>query len=195
MCPDSNNSDKDAELVVGIFKDILDEVPPIQQDLKTKKARLHRLGRYIPGRNRTIKCYLNSQEDCEQLLMQSRLLQDSRNYSNIIVQADLTPMQRFHIKQLVLEKRRRNSCARENNEEADWVIRNGKLCRKRNLNSSLVYLIWQQKWTFNCILLNLFMNLVRLWISYDKLKLMYRVCLLAYQPVSFQRDGTTGNMA
>ncbi len=132
---DSNNPAIDEEVVAAIFEDILGEVPKFQHDLKSKSTRICRLGRYTPGKNRTIKCYLNSQEDCEQLLMQSRFLSDSTKYSNIIVQADLTPMQRAHIKQLVLEKRRRNSCAQENNQEADWVIRNGRLCRKSDLNS------------------------------------------------------------
>ncbi len=133
--PDRNNPANDAEAVVAIFEEMLGEVPTIQQDLKTKKARIHRLGRYIPGRNRTIKCYLNYQEVCEQLLMQSRSLINSTKYNNVIVQADLTPKQRSHLKKLVLEKRRRNRCAEENNEEPDWVIRNEKLCRKSNLNS------------------------------------------------------------
>ncbi len=133
--PDSNNPAADTEVVAAIFEDLLGEVPKFQHDLKTKRARIHRLGRYTAGRNRTIKCYLNSQEDCEQLLMQSRFLSDSTKYSNVIVQADLTPMQRAHIKQLVLEKRRRNNCAQENNEEPDWVIRNWRLCRKSDLNS------------------------------------------------------------
>ncbi len=132
---DSNDPATDAEEVAAIFEDMLGEVPKFQLDLKTKRARIYRLGRYTPGRNRTIKCYLNSQEVCEQLLMQSRFLSNSTKYSNVIVQADLTPMQRSYIKQLVLEKRRRNGCARENNEEADWVIRNGRLCRKSDPNS------------------------------------------------------------
>ncbi len=131
--PDNNNPDKDAEVVEAIFKDTLGEVPTIQQDLKTKKLRIYRLGKFTPGKNRSIKCHLNSQEDCEQIVMQSRLLEHSENYSNVIVQEDLTPKQRSHIKQLVLEKRRRNACAQENNEQPDWVIRNGKLCRRRDI--------------------------------------------------------------
>ena len=94
---------------------------------------MYRLGRFLPGNNRSIKCYLNSQEDCEQLLMHSRLLMHSENYRNVIVQADLTLMQRSQIKQLVLEKRKRNACAQENNDEPDWVIRNGKLHRRRDI--------------------------------------------------------------
>ena len=89
--PDNNNPDKDTEVVEAILKDTLGEAPTIQHDRKTKKARIYRLGRFIPGKNRSIKCHLNSQEDCELIVMQSRLLKHSENYSNVIVQEDLTP--------------------------------------------------------------------------------------------------------
>ncbi len=130
--PETGNPDKDTEVVNNIFKDILWEVPEMQRDLKTTKTRIYRLGRQVPGKNRSIKCHLISEGICEQILAQSRLLQDSHNFSNVIIQADLTPMQRFHLKKLVFEKKRRNSCAQLNNEEPDWVIRYGKLCRKRD---------------------------------------------------------------
>ncbi len=130
--PESENPENDVKTVFNICREVLGEVPEMQSDLKTNKARLYRMGKKVQGKNRTIKCHFTSQDDCEQLLAQSRILKDSTSYSRIIIQADLTPMQRSHIKQLVLEKKRRNKCAQENDEEADWVLRNGKLCRKRD---------------------------------------------------------------
>ena len=131
--PDNDDPVNDAEIVATIFEKILGKAPEMQKDLLTNKARMYRLGRKVPGKNRTIKCHLTSQEECEQLLVQSRLLRDSKDHNNIVIQADLTPMQRSHIKQLVIEKKRLNDFARVNNEDADWIIRNGKLSRKRDL--------------------------------------------------------------
>ncbi len=130
--PENGNTNKDTEVVNNVFKEILGEVPEMQQDMKTTKKRIYTLGRQVPGKNRSIKCHLISEETCEQILAQSRLLQDSNDFSNVIIQADLTPMQRFQLKKLTTEKKRRNFCAQENNEEPDWVIRYGKLCRKRD---------------------------------------------------------------
>ncbi len=43
---------------------------------------------------------------------------------------DLTPMQRLHLRKLVNEKKKRNCIACKNNQDPDWIIRSGKLCRK-----------------------------------------------------------------
>ncbi len=41
-----------------------------------------------------------------------------------------TPMQCVHLKKLVHEKKRRNSEAKQNHEEPDWIIQGGILCRR-----------------------------------------------------------------
>ncbi len=71
--PENDNPDKGTEVVENILKDILGEVPVIQTELKTTKARIYRLGRQVPGKNRTTKCHLTSEENREQLLAQSGL--------------------------------------------------------------------------------------------------------------------------
>ncbi len=131
--PENDDPDKDVDTVENILGEILYETPDIQRDLRTKKARVYRLGAREAGKARTIKCHLNSKKDREQILVHSRILLGSENFRNVIVQADLTPMQRRHIKELVMEKKRRNCCAKENNEEPDWIVRNGKLCRKSDV--------------------------------------------------------------
>ncbi len=91
------------------------------------------MGKKIPGKNRSIKCHLKSKETCEQVLSQSRRLYESSTYSQVVLQEDLTPMQRSQLRQLVHEKKKRNSLARKNNQDPNWVIRGGKLCRKTGL--------------------------------------------------------------
>ena len=82
---------------------------------------------------RSIKCHLKSEDLCEQLLMQSRKLTHSHEFCQVVLQPDMSFLQRTHLKQLVIEKKLRNSLARDNNEEADWIIRDSKLYRKRDI--------------------------------------------------------------
>ncbi len=59
--------------------------------------------------------------------MQSRNLTKSHEFCEVVLQQYMTFDQRMHVKHLVKEKKRRNDLALENNEEADWIIRDGKL--------------------------------------------------------------------
>ncbi len=125
--PENHDQGSDEESINSILIDI-------QRDSVTNKARIYRLGKKVPGKNRSIKCHLKSKEMCEQVLSQSRRLYESSNFSQVVLQGDLTPRQRSHIRQLVNEKKRRNYLARKNNQDPDWVIRGGKLCRKSDYN-------------------------------------------------------------
>ncbi len=132
--PENSDPDSDEDAVTSILVHVLGKEIDIQRDLITNKSRIYRLGRKIPGKNRSIKCHLKSKEMCEQVLSQSRRLSESSTFSQVVLQGDLTPMQRSHIRQLVNEKRKRNTIARKSNQDPDWIIRSGKLCRKSDHN-------------------------------------------------------------
>ncbi len=133
--PECDNQGADEESVKSILKVVLGQevYPPNVDGNDSEKARIYRLGRRVPGMTRSIKCHLKSEDLCEQILMQSRKLTKSHEFCQVVLQPDMTFIQRMHIKQLVKEKKRRNNIALENNEDADWIIRDGKLYRKRDI--------------------------------------------------------------
>ena len=130
-----DNQGADEETVKAILKLVLGKEvhSPNLDDHDSEGVRIYRLGRRVPGRTRSIKCHLKSEDLCEQILMQSRKLTKFHEFCQVVLQPDLTFHQRIHIKQLVSEKKRRNNLALEKNEEADWIIRDGKLYRKRDI--------------------------------------------------------------
>ena len=128
--PENSDQVSDEDSVNSILMHVLGKEIEIKRDSITNKPRIYRLGKKIPGKNRSIKCHLKSKEMCEQILSQSRRLSESSTFSQVVLQGDLTPNQRSHIRQLVNEKKKRNSLACKNNQDPDWVIRSGKLCRK-----------------------------------------------------------------
>ncbi len=77
-----------------------------------------------------MKIHMQSAELCRQILSNSRRLSNSTKYKMVVVQNDLTLLERRHLKQLVLEKRRRNDMAKLQDEEPNWTIRDGILCRR-----------------------------------------------------------------
>ena len=133
--PETENQGEDEVIVSSVLTHVLGREFCIQNedDHDYERVRVYRLGRREPGRTRSIKCHLRSEDMCEQILMRSRRLTQSHEFCQVVLQPDMTFLQRTHIKQLVKEKKRRNSFARENNEEEDWIIRDGKLYRKRDI--------------------------------------------------------------
>ena len=73
---------------------------------------------------------LTSSETCVFTLENARKLSRSVKYKSVVLQKDLTPLERLNLKKLVREKRLRNLNATNMGEEADWIIRGGILCRK-----------------------------------------------------------------
>ncbi len=114
-------------------RDILQQVVKEESMVDQQLSNMYRLGKEAPGRIRTIKLHFNSEDFCQSILQNTRKLRTSKSYRDIVIQADLTPLQRSHLKSLVQEKRERNQYAVQCNEEPDWVIKNGKLCRKSEL--------------------------------------------------------------
>ncbi len=129
--PESHDSSSDMEAV----KQILHEVSgkEVEFELMNNKPRMYRLGRHHdPSNNRTrsIKVHLKSADDCDEILQNLRKISQSVKHPCVVIQRDLTPMQRNHIKMLVMEKKRRNNQAIMNNEEPDWTISSGFLHRR-----------------------------------------------------------------
>ncbi len=125
---EADNETQDCEKVKEILRKVVKEESMVDQHV----SNIYRLGKQSSGRIRTIKIHFNSEDFCQCFLQNSRKLRTSRSYKNIVIQADLTPLQRDHLKSLVQERRERNQYAVQCNEEPDWVIRNGKLCRKHD---------------------------------------------------------------
>ncbi len=126
-------NDDDAEdnrQVTNILNEIIDDVNLVQQ----QQLNIYRLGRRSPTKKRTIKVHFKSEDFCTEILNHTKKLRESKLYNHIVFQPDLTPIQRHHLKMLVNEKKRRNCYALQCQEEPDWLIRRGKLCRRRDLS-------------------------------------------------------------
>ncbi len=127
---ESVDAENDNLQIKEIFHEITnDEKVTISQQFLTS----YRLGKITSGRNRTIKVHLKSEEFCRRVIQNTWNMRNSTKYKNIVIQPDLTPLQRRQLKTLLKEKKLRNSYAEQCNEEPDWVIREGRLCRKHNL--------------------------------------------------------------
>ena len=132
---------EDATQVFEKVRVILQEVMHDKALVDQQLTKVYRLGKPAsPGRNRSVKMHLKCEDFCHSILQNSRNLSTSKSYSNIVIQSDLTPLQRHHIKSLVQEKKERNHLAILCNEEPYWVIRNGRLIRKCDIWISLIEL-------------------------------------------------------
>ncbi len=132
--PERNNEDQDAADVMEIIEEIMqkDYTNMLEEDAFTKKPKIYRMGRKESGKRRTVKVHLKSTKLRDSIISNSRRLSNSEKYKPVIVQKDLTMLERNCIKRLVAEKKRRNNVARMMNQEPDWTIYNGILSRKSN---------------------------------------------------------------
>ena len=130
--PESTNENDDEVHVSKLLQEVLDDpneaVFPTYIDFPGQT--LIRFGQRMPHRVRSLKVHLQSPELCDKVLSNARRLIKSENYSNIVLQKDMTSMERIHLKKLVYKKKRRNFEARQNHEEPNWTIRGGILCRR-----------------------------------------------------------------
>ncbi len=126
---ESNDVNQDLAKVKDILQYVVKEECMVDQNL----TNLYRLGKQSSGKNRTIKLHFRCEEFSQTILQNARNLSTSKSYTNIVIQPDLTPLQRSQVKLLVQEKNDRNQYAVLCNEQPDWVIRKGKLCRKSEL--------------------------------------------------------------
>ena len=128
---ENDDAAEDYVQVTNILSEIINDDNLIRQQL----ADTYRLGRRNPCINRTVKVHFKSEDFCRSVLQHTRKLRDSSYYKHIVFQPDLTPTQRHHLKMLVEEKKQRNWNAKQCNEEPDWTIRIGKLCRRRDISN------------------------------------------------------------
>ncbi len=130
--PESTDATDDVKAVRQILQEVSGK--EIEFEIMNSKPRIYRLGRYDAlsrTKTRSIKVHLKSADDCDEILRNLRKLAQSVQHNCVVIQRDLTPMQRSHIKMLVTEKKRRNNQAIVNNEEPDWTISSGFLIRRR----------------------------------------------------------------
>ncbi len=136
--PEKHDKSNDVKAVVQILQKVSGKEVEIDQMCNT--PRIYRLGQYgASSRNkpRSIKVHLKSTEECNEILQNTRKLSQSVQYSSVVIQPDLTPMQHNQIRMLVAERKRRNSEAIANNEDPDWTISSGFLHRRRNYHWDL----------------------------------------------------------
>ncbi len=135
--PETTSEDRDAESVNEIMEEIMQRncTQGLEKDVLTNRPRIYRMGtRQVEGRSRTIKVHLTSATLREGIISNSRRLSSSEKYNTIVVQRDMTALERKCMKELVIEKKKRNDVARAMKQEPDWTIRNGILLRKSNIS-------------------------------------------------------------
>ncbi len=126
---ETDNVVDDRLQVTNVLNEIIDD----ENLIKQQHSNIYRLGKRSSVRNRTIKVHFESEEVCRNILQHTRKLRETNQYKHIVIQPDLTPVQRQNLKLLVEEKKQRNWSATQRKEEPDWIIRRGKLCRRRDL--------------------------------------------------------------
>ncbi len=128
--PETYNASQDSKAVASIIQEVTGTA--IEFDKLNDNPRIYRLGQQSTsrGRARSVKVHFKTTEDCDKVLLNVRKLSRSAKHSSIIIQPDMTPMQRKHLRILVSEKRRRNNLAVVNNEDPDWTISAGYLHRR-----------------------------------------------------------------
>ncbi len=126
------SEEQDVKSALEIMEEIIqkDVEHDLDRDMVTNKPKIYRIGRKTNSKVRTMKIHMQSEELCRQILSNSRRLSNSTKYKMVVVQNDLTLLERRHLKQLVLEKRRRNDMAKSQDEEPNWTIRDGVLFRR-----------------------------------------------------------------
>ena len=130
--PESSNSEQEVTNVSSLLQEILPNCEGIEFECErfSNKPKVYRLGQPSVNRVRSLKVHLKYAEIKEEIIYNARRLANSEKYRTVVVQKDLTPLERIHLKNLVYEKNRRNHVARSSQDEANWTIRGGVLCRK-----------------------------------------------------------------
>ncbi len=129
--PETSSDEQELSKVSNLLQEVLPGCKDIEfeQNLLNQKPRIYRLGQ-SRNRVRSLKVHLKSVEIKEEILANARRLANSVNHREVVIQKDMTPLERIQLKRLVHEKRRRNHAARASQQEANWTIRGGILCRK-----------------------------------------------------------------
>ncbi len=123
---------EDEERVSKLLREVLESKTKVEveSDENTSMLRMYRLGRKQPNKTRSLKVHLKSAKTRDLILDNARRLSLSEDFNKIVIQKDMTPLERIHLKQLVHEKNRRNHLARMNHEEPNWTIRGRIICQR-----------------------------------------------------------------
>lgn len=92
------------------------------QDLKIDK--LIRLGKRIEGKNRPLLVKLGTEEEKRSILQRASKLRHSTNFRRVYISRDMTEVERAREKKL-----REELMAKRRNEEAQFIIRRGKIIK------------------------------------------------------------------
>ena len=127
--PESRTEEEDFDTVAEILNTVTGK------ELDSTKAsitKFYRMGRKNQRKGRSIKVHFTTTEMSAYTLENARKVSRTDKYKTVVVQRDLTPLERLNLKKSVTEKRKRNLNATKEGEEADWIIRGGILCRKQD---------------------------------------------------------------
>ena len=127
--PESRTEEEDFDTVAEILNTVTGK------ELDSTKAsitKFYRMGHKNQSKGRSIKVHFTTTEMSACTLENARRVSRTDKYKTVVVQKDLTPLERLNLKKLVTEKRKRNLNATKVGEEADWIIRGGILCRKQD---------------------------------------------------------------
>ncbi len=131
--PESISEQEDSDAISDILKEVIGEKANTDE---CNIVRSYRMGRRHPSRGRSIKVHFTSSAICEHILENARKLVGSNKHKSVVLQKDLTTLERLNLKKLVMEKRKRNLAASNMGLEADWIIHDNFLCRKSDLYSN-----------------------------------------------------------
>ncbi len=130
--PESRTDKEDFDTVAEIVNTVTGkELDPTKASI----TKFYRMGHRSQSKGRSIKVHFTTTEMSAYTLENARKLSRTEKYKSVVVQKDLTPLERLNLKKLLTEKRLRNLNATRVGEEADWIIRAGILCRKQDFYS------------------------------------------------------------
>ncbi len=130
--PESRTEEEDFDTVAGIVNTVTGK------ELDSTKAsitKIYRMGRKNHSKGRSIKVHFTTSEMSTYTLENARKLSRAEKYKTVVVQKDLTPLERLNLKKLLTEKSIRNLNETRKGEEADCIILAGIMCRKQDFYS------------------------------------------------------------
>ena len=130
--PENRTEEEDFDTVAEIVNTVTGKA---LDSIKASITKIYRMGRENQNKGRSIKVHFTTTDMSAHILENARKLSRADKYKTVVVQKDLTPLERLNLKKLLTEKRIRNLNATRVGEEADWIIRAGILCRKQDFYS------------------------------------------------------------
>ena len=116
-------------------KDDLETLKKLLEELQvqTHISNPTRLGKKTNGTNRPLRLTVSTLQERNSLLKASTKLKGTENFKEVVIAKDMTPLERKSRRLLVQLKKRRQEESTAAGENVEWVIRNNKVVRKRDL--------------------------------------------------------------